>query len=488
MTTQASNASNTRALLWNLSWNSLTTRLGVLFALLCAILLATVGVMLCHTLEAELMSRDIVELNLKTAQLKEALGDFESVAALRARSADFFGAIYDNHRQAIVVADHDGQVLLASRDLMIPNALLAGFIRDGIGEPRRVTWARGADDWCAVFAWGTLGGHSIASSAAMPVVIAVALNRSSTNLMLDQFYRQLIFMLAGGGLITAAIGFAVAYHGLSPLRKVDATASAITANRLTERLDLTYAPDEVKRLGESFNAMLARLQESFRRLTEFSSDLAHELRTPINNLLGQTHVALSRPRDPREYQDVLESNAEELERLRKMTEDMLFLAKADNPQGVSAQLERETFDARIELDKVAEYFAVVADDRRVRIAVEGSAMLRADRRLVQRALNNLFGNALQHAPRESVVHARVQMDHDEVRISIANSGVGIASEHLPRLFDRFYRTDPSRLDSAESNGLGLAIVQSIMRTHGGRASVASTPGAMTTFMLHFPAK
>ena len=479
-TTEVSNA---RAL----SWNSLTTRLGVLFALLCAILLATVGVMLCHTLEAELMSRDMAELNVKTAQLKEALGDFESVAALRARSADFFGAIYDNHRQAIVVADHDGQVLLASRDLMIPNALLAGFIRDGIGEPRQVMWARGNNDWCAVFAWGTLGGHSIASSAAMPVVIAVALNRSSTNLMLDQFYRQLIYMLVGGGLITAAIGFAVAYHGLSPLRKVDATASAITANRLTERLDLTDAPDEVKRLGESFNAMLARLQESFRRLTEFSSDLAHELRTPINNLLGQTHVALSRPRDPREYQDVLESNAEELERLRKMTEDMLFLAKADNPQSVNAQLDWETFDARNELDKVAEYFAVVADDRHVRIMVEGNAMLRADRRLLQRALNNLFGNALQHAPLESVVHVRVQRDDDEVRISIANSGAGIAAEHLPRIFDRFYRTDPARPDSAESNGLGLAIVQSIMRMHGGRASVASTPGAMTTFMLHFPA-
>ena len=472
----------TRFGLW--SWNSLTTRLGALFALLSAALLTVVGVMLCHALEAELFTHDVAELMAKTTQLREALGDFESVPALRARRADFFGAVYDSQRQAVVVADRDGRVLLASRELMVPQDLLTGFAALPGRAPQTVEWNQHGDDWCAVLAWGALGQRSIATSSAAPVVLVVALNRSSTNLMLDQFYRQLILMLVAGGLVTSAIGFAVAFHGLRPLRQIDATASAITADKLTARLDLSRAPDEVLRLGASFNAMLARLHESFRRLSEFSSDLAHELRTPLNNLLGQTHVALSRTRTPREYQDVLESNAEELERLRKMTEDMLFLAKADDPQ---TRLNRQTFEARDELDKVAEYFAVVADDRAVRVEIAGAAPLHADRRLVQRALHNLFANAVRHAPPGTPVSVRIGTAADGgVTLAIANAGPGIDTRHLPRIFDRFYRTDPSRPDSAESNGLGLAIVQSIMRMHGGLASARSEPGGLTVFTLRFP--
>jgi two-component system heavy metal sensor histidine kinase CusS len=467
-----------------LSWNSLTTRLGLLFALLSAVLLAVVGVMLCHTLEAELFTRDVAELTAKSAQLGEALRDFESIAGLKARQADFFGAVYDTERQAIVVADPTGRTVIASRALMVPEPLLQGFAaRAGAAAPTLERYQRG-HDWVAVLSWGTLGPRAVAARAAPPMVLVVALNRSSTNLMLDQFYRQLVLMLVVGGLITAAIGFGVAYHGLGPLRGIDATASAITADRLTERLDLSRAPDEVLRLGASFNAMLARLGDSFRRLSEFSSDLAHELRTPLNNLLGATHVALSRPRTPPEYQEVLESNAEELERLRRMTEDMLFLAKADDPR---TRLDWQTFAARDEIDKVAEYFAVVADEKAVTVDVEGDARLHADRRLVQRALNNLFANAVRHAPAGTPVRVRIATRRDGgVDLSVANSGPGIAPAHLPRVFDRFYRADPSRPDSAESSGLGLAIVQSIMRMHAGSATAASEPGGLTTFTLHFP--
>ena len=467
-----------------LSWNSLTTRLGFLFALLSAVLLAVVGVMLCHTLERELLTRDVAELTAKAAQLGEALRDFESVAGLKARQTDFFGAVYDTERQAIVVADPGGRTVIASRMLMVPDDLLQRFAAHPGGPAQTVEWNQRGDDWVAVLAWGTLGQRTIAATAAMPMVLVVALNRSATNLMLDQFYRQLVLMLVLGGLVTAAIGFGVAYHGLRPLRGIDATASAITADRLAARLDLSRAPNEVLRLGASFNAMLARLGDSFRRLSEFSSDLAHELRTPINNLLGATHVALSRPRAPAEYQEVLESNAEELERLRKMTEDMLFLAKAEDPQ---TKLDWQTFAARDEIDKVAEYFAVVAEEKGVTVDVDGDAPLRADRRLVQRALNNIFANAVRHAPAGTPVRVRIATAADgAVDISVANAGPGIAAEHLPRVFDRFYRTDPSRPDSAESSGLGLAIVQSIMRMHGGIATAASEPGGLTTFTLHFP--
>jgi two-component system heavy metal sensor histidine kinase CusS len=466
-----------------LSWNSLTTRLGILFAVLCAILLAGVGVMLRHTLEAELFARDVEELRAKAAQLGDALRDFESVRALKTRQADFFGAVYDTRRQAIAVADAAGIPIIVSRELMVPDALLRDFAASAARGTRVVQWSEHDENWVAVLSWGTLGQHAIAANAAVPVVLVVAVNRSSTNLMLDQFYRRLVLMLVVGGVITAAIGFGVAHHGLQPLRGIDATASAITADRLDERLDLSRAPDEVLRLGASFNAMLARLAESFRRLSEFSSDLAHELRTPINNLLGATHVALSRPRPSTEYLEVLESNAEELERLHRMTEDMLFIAKADDPR---TRLDLQTFEARDEVDKVAEYFAIVADEKDVTFDVDGRALLTADRRLVQRALNNVFANAVRHAPPGTPVHVRVAADHDgSVRVDVSNSGQGIAPEHLPRVFDRFYRADPSRPDSAESSGLGLAIVQSIMRMHGGRATATSVVDGPTTFTLHF---
>jgi len=471
-----------RTLHW--SWRSLTTRLGAWFALLAAVLLAVVGVMLCHTLEAELLARDTAELSAKSSQLAEALRDFESVTALKARQSDFFGAVYDTARQAVVVADATGTPVIASRMLMVPDDLLRNFARQPGHAPQTVEWNKDGDDWHAVLAWGALGQHSIAARAGAPMVLVVALNRSSTNLMLDQFYRRLVLMLVGGGLVTAAIGFGVAHHGLRPLRDVDRTASAITAERLDARLDLTRAPDEVRRLGASFNAMLGRLSDSFRRLSEFSSDLAHELRTPLNNLLGATHVALSRPRTPAEYQDVLESNAEELERLRRMTEDMLFLAKADERD---TRLDRQSFAAREEVDKVAEYFTVVADEKAVRFDIAGDATLAADRRLVQRALNNLFANAVRHAPTGTVIEVRVGAEGNAgVAIAVTNGGAGIAPEHLPRVFDRFYRADPSRPDSAESSGLGLAIVRSIMRMHGGEATVSSA-GGRTTFTLRFPA-
>ena len=466
-----------------LSWNSLTTRLGVLFAILSALLLAVVGVMLCHTLETELFTRDVAELHAKSAQLGDALRDFESVHALTSRQADFFGAVYDAQRQAIVVADRTGKPIVTSRALMVPESLLQRFAANPTRSAEVVEWNEHGDDWVAVLNWGTLGARTIAAMTTVPVVLVVALNRSSTNVMLDQFYRQLVVMLVLGGLITSAIGFGVAYRGLRPLRRIDATASAITADRLDERLDLSRAPDEVLRLGGSFNAMLARLADSFRRLSEFSSDLAHELRTPINNLLGATHVALAKARPPAEYQEVLESNAEELERLRRMTEDMLFLAKADDPR---TRLDWQAFDARDEVDKVTEYFTIVADEKRVTFDVAGNAPLRADRRLLQRALNNVFANAVRHAPAGTPVRVRVAADDSGVAIAVANSGAGIATDHLPRVFDRFYRTDPSRPDSAESSGLGLAIVQSIMRMHGGVALAASEPGGWTTFTLRFP--
>jgi two-component system heavy metal sensor histidine kinase CusS len=234
--------------------------------------------------------------------------------------------------------------------------------------------------------------------------------------------------------------------------------------------------------------MLGRLHNSFARLSDFSSDLAHELRTPINNLMGQTQVALSRIRNAEDYRAVLESNLEEYERLARMIRDMLFLAQADNAQSDSAQLplHAEQLDLRTELDKIAEFYQMAADERGVKITSSGSGSITADRILVQRAIGNLISNALQHSPKNSEVHTCVSSTDDALELQVSNHGAGIPSEHLERIFDRFYRINNARRKTDTGSGLGLAIVKSIMELHGGHVSVESQAKQLTTFTLHFP--
>jgi two-component system heavy metal sensor histidine kinase CusS len=230
--------------------------------------------------------------------------------------------------------------------------------------------------------------------------------------------------------------------------------------------------------------MLARLEDSFRRLSDFSSDIAHELRTPVSNLLTQTQVMLSRARTVDEYQDVLASNAEELERMAKMIADMLFLAKADNDL-VMPNL--ETVDLRTEAEGLASFYEAVAEENGVTLTVDGNAAVSGDRLMLRRAIGNLLSNAFGHTPRGGFVRIRIGINEDRMAtIQVENSGETIPPEHLPRLFDRFYRADPSRKRLADGAGLGLAITRSIIQAHGGSVSVRSFKG-ITAFDLKISA-
>jgi len=286
-----------------------------------------------------------------------------------------------------------------------------------------------------------------------------------------------------GAIVAAALGFLLARRGLRMLRRMASDAAAVTTSRLATRLDVGGAPEELRELAGALNAMLARLQDSFTRLSQFSADLAHDFRTPISNLVGTTQVALAQRRTPAEYEAVLESNLEEYERLSRMIENMLFLARADNAQ---VALGARSLDARAELDKVAEYFEAVAADRNLTLAVSGVATVMADQTLLRRAIINLLDNAVRHAPTGSTVRMVVSRPKAGwTAITVANGGPAIDAEALPQLFGRFYRADPSRRNSASSTGLGLAIVDTIMRLHGGSVSVQSVEDD-TRFELAFP--
>jgi two-component system heavy metal sensor histidine kinase CusS len=250
-------------------------------------------------------------------------------------------------------------------------------------------------------------------------------------------------------------------------------------------MPVASVPPEMADLAESLNAMLRRLQEDFRKLSEFSSDLAHELRTPISNLLTETQVAIAQPRSADEYRDILASNAEEFQRLARTVSDMLFLAKAEHGLVLPS---RERIAIEDEVAALLEFYDALAEEKAIRLQQCGSGQMLGDRLMLRRALSNLLSNALRHAPAGSVVTIDIAQQDDGSTVGVCNAGSGIPPEQLPRLFDRFFRADPARVaGESDGAGLGLAITRSIAEVHGGRVSVTSTDNS-TCFTLWFPAQ
>ena len=281
-----------------------------------------------------------------------------------------------------------------------------------------------------------------------------------------------------------AVGLAVRW-GHAPLRRISTTIRGITSDHLHVRLAPADVPIELDPLVASFNEMLDRLQASFTRLTHFTADIAHELRTPVTSLMTQTQVALSMSRDPAAYREVLYSSLEELERMGKMIGDMLFLAQADQRL---ARPEQGTVDLGEEARALFEFFEAWAEDVGVEFVLDGDApAVQGNRLMLRRALSNLIANALRYTPRGQGLRVTLAHQPDGVELSVENPGPEIAAEHLPKLFDRFYRVDPARQhrDRGEGAGLGLAIVKAIAEAHGGSVGVRSS-GGTTCFTVRLP--
>jgi two-component system heavy metal sensor histidine kinase CusS len=277
----------------------------------------------------------------------------------------------------------------------------------------------------------------------------------------------------------------VARSGLQPLKEITRATEHITASQLHERLAARGWPEELDSLGRSFDRMLDRLEDSFQRLSQFSADLAHELRTPVNNLRGEAGVALSKVRTAQEYRRTLESSLEEYARLTRLIDNMLFLARAEGAG--RNQLKSLTFDARKETESVCEFYEALAEDRGVEVRCEGVAKVNADPVLFRQAVSNLLSNALNSTSHGGRVRFSLyQHEHGSCQVSVDDTGCGIAPEHLSRIFDRFYRIDKARSRNPNGAGLGLAIVKSIMALHDGTVDVRSQIGNGTQFTLTFP--
>lgn len=316
-------------------------------------------------------------------------------------------------------------------------------------------------------------------------VIQVALDIAHENAVLINYKRKLTVTLPLGILLSAMLGALITRQGLKPLSDITLTAQRITASDLHARINQRQWPRELSVLAVAFDQMLERLEDSFIRLSQFSENLAHELRTPINNLMGEAEVTLARTRSEIEYCDALESILEECGKLSSMIDSLLFLARADN---IQEPLQRKRLDIRQELETICTSYEAVIEEQSLTIKCEGQSYLDVDPILFQRAITNILSNAIRYTPSGGLIKLTVTLSQSEhnVIIRISDSGCGIAPKHLSKIFDRFYRIDRVRSTDSHNTGLGLAIVRSIMTLHGGTVSIESETGKGTTVTLNFP--
>ncbi len=419
------------------------------------------------------------KLNVLRTMLRERPNDEDALreeieleSAAR-RYQQFYIRLLDEHGVPILttpgMAQHLDLAELASRTRGRSERSIAMAGREG--RPFRVT--------SAMVAVGTPPTHSD--------TVQIAIDVSQEEELLARYRLWFWGILLATSVLFPLVGYRIARHGIRPVEEIAATARRITSTNLRERIGSEGYPSELASLAGTFNEMLERLEESFERISRFTADIAHDLRTPVNNIRGEVEVALARARSADEYRDVLESSLEEAVRLSELIGDLLFLARAESP---ITELHRENLNIGELLTTVRDYYEASAADAGISFVVtDWAEPLNAelDRSLMLRAVSNLVSNAIAHTPPGGTVTLTATDEDAAIRIEVSDTGVGIPAEALPRVFDRFFRVDPSRSKTSGGTGLGLAIVQSILTLHGGSAEITSQIGRGTRVTLRMPA-
>ena len=455
--------------------HSLTARLATLFAVLAAGLLVLVAVLFGRMLDAHFQELDMHELQGKVSLIRNTLQDVAATGGRSERIEALERSFVGHESVGVLVRDVEGRVLY----IIHPEHFTAS---QRAGEPL----SRALTDWTVderphrglevSIALPSLG----AKEQTIEALVAVDLSHHVHFLASVRHATWAGVFVAA--LAAALFGWFAAHRGLAPLRRVTETARRLSARQLGQRLAIDDAPLEVRDHVEAFNGMLARLEAAFQRLGDYSADIAHELRTPISNLMTQTQVALSRPRTLDEYQDILASNLEEYERIARMVSDMLFLAKADENTLAHAG---EAIDLAREADALIDFYEALAEEGQVRIVRQGQASVQGDRLMLRRALSNLISNALRHTPKNGQITIRVDADAAGVRLAVSNVGDPIPADQIERIFERFHRGSAQRESRGEGAGLGLAITRSIVQAHGGHITARSAEG-VTCFTITLP--
>ncbi len=451
---------------------SLTRRLTFFFTVVAAAVVLGLGGLFLAETERHFVELDQMVLQDKRHLVEEILRNASSEDDARQRLGE---SLNYHHDLQVLVTGQQGRIVFQS-SASDPQVRSGNVLHTDSQGDFGVWHHKDAE-------FHTLGFDAAPDFAASTWRVLIAADTRHHRQFLDGLRNSLVIYVVAALAVCGLLSWFAARQGLAPLREMRSRAAAVTGQRLTERMPVEAVPVVMADLAQELNRMLDRLQDDFQRLTDFSSDLAHELRTPISNLLTQTQVALATRRDAATYRDILASNAEEFQRLARMVSDMLFLAKTE--RGVDLP-HKERFSARQEAQALLEFYEAVADEKHIQFKLDGDGSIHGDRLMFRRALSNLLSNALRYTPDAGDVTIHISSTASSTTVAVENTGQDIDPKVLPRLFDRFYRADPSRAHpDSDGSGLGLAITRAIAEAHGGTAAATSAHGR-TRFSLEFP--
>jgi heavy metal sensor kinase len=455
---------------------SIRLRLTLWYVLLLAVILAAFSAGIYLTLRHNLYANLDDSLETRVAELLPSVRYDGSAPTLAGTIStgnidpeEQFVRVYDSWGQ--LTFDNSGDESEGPADRQAVEVALAGRTAtrgaDFNGEPFRVRVVPITQD-------GAIAGALEVGRAADDAADTLG----SLLLILGVAYPVTLALASLGGVFLAS-------RALAPIDKLTRLAHRISAEDLSQRLDLRLPDDEIGRLARTFDDMIARLDDAFRRQRQFTADASHELRTPLTAVKGQVEVALNRPREPDAYREVLQNVNEEVDRLIRLVGSLLTLARADAGQ---IPLSPETVDVGDLVSAAVEQVRPAAQQRNVELVLAPGppVTLRADEDLLLQLLLNLLDNAVKYTPSGGRVSAGWTADGARVELWVRDTGAGIAPEHLPHIFDRFYRADKARSRAEGGVGLGLSICRWIAEAHGGSISVESAPGQGSTFTARFP--
>lgn len=455
---------------------SMVGRLAAWFALCSLLVFSAVGWALFRVLEVQLSLRDDAALLTRVEQIRTLVRDVDALPLIHSKPELFANML--GNREALLILRFPGQapLLEINPDRIALPVRVPVAAHQPLGLEAIDHLERGAVPFIAMAALARTGAPG------RELEIVAGRLMSERTRLLHAYLGRIVLAAALGAALAAVLAYFIARAGLRPLGWLARRTAEVGIDNLALRIDPARAPAELLPLIRSFNAMLERLEHNVARISQVSADMAHDLRTPVGILMGQIEVALAQPRDGAYYVELLGSNFEQLQRLRQMTDNMLFLARADH--GALA-LARVALDVQEEFDRLCDYFEGPAEERGLRLAALGQGRVWADPDLLRRALANLLANALRYADAGSEVRLTCVQQGTHVVLGVENQGPAIPPAEFERLFDRFYRSDPSRLASGGNSGLGLSIVRSIAQAHEGSVGVHCA-GGRTSFTISFP--
>jgi len=303
----------------------------------------------------------------------------------------------------------------------------------------------------------------------LQITIAYAIDEVRSTL--NELFSLMLYLLPLIFFVSLAGGWWLASYSLQPIEKITQTAREITARRLDQRITL--------------NDMIARLEASFQQIRQFTSDVSHELRTPLSILMGELELALRSRRSPEEYEQILSTALEEVIRLSKLVQNLLELSRAETGQ---INLTMEQLDLSLLLHDIVEDAEILAEAKNIQVhsSIETPLWIRGDKHRLYQAFLNLVDNAVKYTPENQTIAIRGARQGQNVVVEIEDTGIGIPAKDIPFIFRRFYRVDKARSRKIQGQGLGLAIVQWIIHSHGGEIQVESTPGKGSCFRIILP--